>query len=215
MKKNTISKKAFLVLFSSFFLFSCGTESKLFEKFFDLTSTKTPLKPVESFLVDGNTPEGVMILNKDAEGGFKSFAVCGYNWTGNLSGPSTVTLSFDKTKELIVVKTKNTTGSIYTGYDTWEDTYFLSFEDIFTIDENEDEKGRKIGIGFKKNPDSFEKTSGYTGNILVYENKPNELSVLIFSGGNTNWQIEADFHFNETSLFSDFGEFLKLASKSK
>lgn len=214
--KNIINKIKLLSVTLSFFtLISCGNESVLFESFTKLIETKTPLKPVDSFIVNNDTPEDIMILNKDSKGSFESINVSGTNWSGNLSGPTTMTLSFNKDKKLIVVRTKNTTGSPYTGFDIWEDTFYLSFKEVWSYEENDEDDGEKVGIGFKENPDSFKKTSGYGGNIVSYKNKPNVLKILIFGGGTSNWQIEGVFYFQEKTLIEDFNKIRTLISENK
>jgi hypothetical protein len=208
--KNILNKIKLLSITLSFFtLISCGNESLLFENFTKLIETKTPLKPVKSFVANNDTPEDIMIVNKDSKGNLESISVCGTNWSGNLSGPTSMTLSFDKEKKLIVVKTKNTTGSPYTGYDIWEDTFYLSFKEVWSYEEN----GEKVGIGFKENPNSVRKTSGYGGNIVSYKNKPNVLKILVFGAGTSDWQIEGVFHFQEETLIEDFNKIRTLISK--
>ena len=135
-------------------LTSCNNYSPFFDEFVQIIEQKKPLKPVESIMVNNDTPEDISLYNKDSSGNFKSMTSVGYNLSGNMSGPSEVNISFDKEKELITLKTKNTTGSIYTRYDTWEDIFYLSFnEKTWVYEETSDDGIKYYGIGFKENPD--------------------------------------------------------------
>lgn len=215
MKKNFNILKLFSILISAFTLVSCGKESLYFENMTKLTESKTPVNQVESFMVNNDTPEDVMILNKDSEGLFKSAGVFGYNWSGNLSGPSSIKLSFDKENQLIVVETKNTTGSVYTGYETWEDTYYLSFEEVWSYKEDDEEKGEYYGIGLKKNPKSLNETSDYTGNIFVYKDNPNVLKIMVFGGGESEWKVSGALHFKEKTLLDEFNKLRDLIAENE
>ena len=129
-------------------LTSCNNYSPFFDEFVQIIEQKKPLKPVESMMVNNDTPEDISLYNKDSSGNFKSMTSVGYNLSGNMSGPSEVNISFDKEKELITLKTKNTTGSIYTRYDTWEDTFYLSFnEKTWVYEETSDDGIKYYGIG--------------------------------------------------------------------
>ena len=158
-----------------------NNDSIFFDEFVQIIEQKKPLKPVESMMVNNDTPKDISLYNKDSSGKFKSMTTVGSNISGNLSGPSEVNIRFNKEKELIIIKTKNTTGSIYTRYGTWEDTFYLSFNDETWVYEEESDDGTKyFGIGFKENPTSFGGTTGYIGNIKMFENKPNSILIMVF-----------------------------------
>lgn len=185
-------------------LTSCNNYSPFFDEFVQIIEQKKPLKPVESMMVNNDTPEDISLYNKDSSGNFKSMTTVGSNWSGNLSGPSEVNISFDKEKELIIIKTKNTTGSIYTKFDTWEDTFYLSFNDKTEASTRTDDSGKFHLLLFVENPTSLKGSTGYRGDIRVYENNPNKIDIYIFGGGSSNWQIISYFHFEEKSLIDDF-----------
>ena len=84
-------------------LTSCNNYSPFFDEFVQIIEQKKPLKPVESIMVNNDTPEDISLYNKDSSGNFKSMTSVGYNLSGNMSGPSEVNISFDKEKELITL----------------------------------------------------------------------------------------------------------------
>lgn len=198
-------KKQILILSLVVLFLSCTNYTPIFDEFVNIIGSLEPLKPVESIMVDNDTPEDVMIHNTDNEGNFKSMTSVYYNWSGNLGGPSSVNLSFNKEENLILLKARNTTGSPYTGYEQWEDTYYLDFnEGIWVYDDVSEKKGRYYGIGFGENPPTLQGTTGYKGNIQVYEDLPNVLLVQVFGGGNSNWKVASYYHFKGENLFEKF-----------
>ena len=200
-----MKKTKLFILIILMTLTSCNNYSPFFDEFVQIIEQKKPLKPVESMMVNNDTPEDISLYNKDSSGNFKSMTSVGSNLSGNMSGPSEVNISFDKEKELIILKTKNTTGSIYTRYDTWEDTFYLSFnEKTWVFEETSDDGIKYYGIGFKENPTSFGGTTGCIGNIKIFENKPNSIFIMVFGSGSSSWQIYSEFYFEEKSLIDDF-----------
>ena len=221
MWKHSDWNKKTKVIVTSIFLIGAifsktDNYSPLFNEYVQIIEQKKPLKPVESMMVNNDTPEDISLHNKDSSGKFKSMTTVGSNWSGNLSGPSEVKISFDKEKELIIIKTKNTTGSIYTRYDTWEDTFYLSFNEKTWVYEKTSDDGIKYyGIGFKENPTSLKGTTGCIGNIKVYENSPNSITVMVFGSGSSKWQIQSKFYFEEKSLIDDFQKLKSMIESSK
>ena len=212
-----MKNKFILLMVFGLTIFSCGKESLFFEKFIELFKSTTPSSMVAGFEVNNDTPKEVMIYNENLDGDVQSMGFLGGNWSGNNSGPSFLEISFDKDKKMIVVYSKNTTGTIYTGYSVWEDTFYLSFKDVWKY-EKQDENDENItfhGIGLKENPKSLNGTSGYIGNIEVSSKNPNVLSVLIFGGGKSNWQIQGELHFKEKSLINNFDNLRNLINGEK
>lgn len=213
MKKIVKKIKLMLIVFPFMTLISCGNDSLFFENFTKIIESKSPLKPVDSFLVNNNNPDDIMIYDKDSIGNFKSITINGGNSSGDFGGISSMILSFDKEKELIVVETLNYTGSLFNGYENWKDTFYLSFKKSTVLTKKEDENGEFIGLSLRENPDSFEKTSGYIGYIVIYKNKPNVIKVRIEGGGESDWNIHGNFYFKEKNLINEFDILRNLISE--
>ena len=186
-------------------LTSCTNYSVHFDDFSSIIKSKEPLKPVESLSVDNDTPEDLMIYNANDDGGFKSMTSVDYNWSGNLGGPSSMNLSFDEANKVIVLYTRNTTGSPYTGYRTWNDTYYLPFDKETWVYEGEFKDSTYYGIGFKSEISSDMGTTEYRGNIYMYEEIPNRLLVKVFGAGNSDWSVRSQYYFKK-DLFNEFME---------
>ena len=83
--------------------------------------------------------------------------------------------------------------------------YYLDFnEGIWVYDDVNEKKGKYYGIGFGENPPTLQGTTGYKGNIQVYEDLPNVLLVQVFGGGNANWKVASYYHFKGENLFEKF-----------
>ena len=94
-------KNKFLILVLLGIVSSCTNYTPVFDEFVDIIESSDPLNPVESMMIDYDTPRDIMIYNTDSEGSFNSITSRGSNSSGNLSGPSSVNLSFDKEENLI------------------------------------------------------------------------------------------------------------------
>ena len=196
-------KNKFLILVLLGIVSSCANYTPVFDEFVDIIESSDPLNPVESMMIDYDTPRDIMIYNTDSEGNFNSITSRGSNDSGNLGGPSLVNLSFDKEENLIILTTQNTTGSIYSGYEQWQDTYYLEFNKESWVYENE-KSGKVYGVGIKETPTTLRGTTGYRANIRVYEDRPNVLSVIVFGGGNSDWDVASSYHFKGENLIEKF-----------
>jgi hypothetical protein len=196
-------KNKFLILVLLGISTSCANYTPVYDEIVDIIESSEPLNPVESMMIDYDTPGDLIKYNTDSEGNFNSMTSRGSNRSGNLSGPSAVNLSFDKEENLIILTTQNTTGSIYSGYEQWQDTYYLEFNKGSWVYENDD-NGKVYGVGIKETPTTLRGTDGYLGNIRVYEDKPNVLSVIVFGGGNSDWNVGSSYHFKGEDLIEKF-----------
>lgn len=118
----------------------------------------------------------------------------GSNRSGNLGGPSLIEIFARKEDKKIIISSNNTTGSPYTGYEQWQDSYPIDLNDVFTYDDED-----KFGLGTAKNTKSSAGTTDYTAN--VHFDKENKSIVFIVFGGseNSSWQQSAQFHFKDTT----------------
>lgn len=196
-------KNKFLILVLLGIATSCTNYTPVYDEIVDIIESSEPLNPVESMMIDYDTPGDLIKYNTDSEGNFNSMTSRGSNRSGNLSGPSAVNLSFDKEENLIILTTQNTTGSIYSGYEQWQDTYYLEFNKGSWVYENDD-NGKVYGVGIMETPTTLRGTDGYSGNIRVYEDKPNVLSVIVFGGGNSDWNVASSYHFKGENLIEKF-----------
>jgi hypothetical protein len=197
-------KNKFLILVLLGIVSSCTNYTPVFDEFVDIIESSDPLNPVESMMIDYDTPRDIMIYNTDSEGSFNSITSRGSNSSGNLSGPSSVNLSFDKEENLIILTTQNTTGSIYSGYEQWQDTYYLEFNKESWTYDDDDTSGKRYGVGFSDIPTTLRGTTGYRANIRVFEDRPNVLSVIVFGGGNSDWSVSSRYYFKGENLIEKF-----------
>ena len=120
----------------SFFLFSCSSKDKKFEKeITDIIKLESNSNMIESR---------------------------GYNKSGNLDGPTNLSLYLNDDNN-IESKVYNQTGSVYQGYESWDDTYVLEYDDMFRY-----KKSNYFGIGGKISK-SQKGTTDVSYNIKFYD----------------------------------------------
>jgi hypothetical protein len=129
----------------------------------------------------------------------------GSNRSGNLGGPSLIEIFAKRDDKKIIISSNNTTGSIYTGYEQWEDSYPVDLNDVFTYRDEE-----KFGIGTAKNTKSSGGTENYLTNIY-FKNKDKSIVFMVFDGSEkSTWSQSAIFHFKDTSTARDLVEKLMI-----
>lgn len=211
MNKN---KVLYIVLFT--FLIGCSNsevKNDIIDKFETISSYEPSLeikeeKKKQQWLDNweekyGNTPP--MLRPEKSQVDNEEFNLRGWNESGDLGGQSLVDLYVEKDSQLLKIVTLNTTGSVYTGNDRWEDTYYLTLDDVFTY-----EKSNYYGIGMNSNLESKEGTIDYTGNIKYFTDR-NCLQVQVFSD---NWNIYECYYFeNIDSIKSTFDEIYTLTKE--
>jgi len=121
--------------------------------------------------------------------GIQAITAEGSNNSGSQGGPSLITIFVDTASRKIKISSNNTTGSIYTGYQQWQDTYPIDVKNIFGF-----EKENYYGIGFSRNEKSEKGTEDYTVNIK-YVPKEEVVQFLVFGGD--SWQQFASFYFKD------------------
>ena len=187
---------------------------KVFSEITTLFSS-TPLNEVEEFEVGFGTPEDLIIRALD---GNKIMYVNtqGSNNSGNLGGPSSVTLNFDHQTNQFSIETKNTTGSMYTGWEVWEDTYYYGpkdlTNDLYVVDLSTDKEEPRYVVISKNNPASLMGTEGYTVEIIFKPSEPQYIAIGIF-GADNSWSNYSRFWFKDSSeVQSQFLQLYKYAN---
>ena len=118
----------------------------------------------------------------------------GSNRSGGLGGPSLIEIFARKEDKKIIFSSNNTTGSPYTGYEQWQDSYPIDLNDVFTYQDED-----KFGIGTSKNTKSSSGTTDYTTNVH-FNKKKKSIVFIVFDGSENNtWEQSAQFHFKDTT----------------
>lgn len=122
--------------------------------------------------------------------GIQTLTAEGANRSGNFGGPSLITIYADTANRKVNFASNNTTGSIYTGYEQWDDTYPIDLTNVFIYEEE-----NKYGIGFSRNKRSERGTTDYTVNITYFP-KEGRIAFIVFGGD--SWEQSASFYFKDT-----------------
>lgn len=180
--------------------FPIEKRKKVFSEITSLFSL-IPLNEVEEFEVGFGTPEDLIIRAMDNEK-IVYVNTQGSNKSGNFGGPSSVTLNFDYQTNQFSIETKNTTGSMYTGWEIWEDTYYFApndiLNDMWVIDKSNDENDPRLVINAKNNPNSLRGTEGYTVQLKFRLSEPQYIAVGVFGADNA-WRNNSRFWFKDSS----------------
>jgi hypothetical protein len=170
----------------------------------------TPLKEVKEFEVGFGTPEDLIIRALDNDK-IVYINTQGSNSSGNFGGPSSVTLNFVDQTNQFSIETKNTTGSMYTGWEIWEDTYYFGpkdlANDLYVVDLSTDKEEPRYVVVSKNNPTSLMGTEGYTVEIIFKTNEPQYIAIGVFGADNA-WSNYSRFWFKDSSEVES--QFLKL-----
>lgn len=122
--------------------------------------------------------------------GIPTITAEGSNRSGNLGGPSLIEIFARKEDKKIIFSSNNTTGSPYSGYEQWQDSYPIDLNDVFTYSDEE-----KYGMGTAKNTKSSGGTTDYTANVH-FDKETKSIVFIVF--GET-WQQSAEYYFKDTT----------------
>lgn len=194
--------------------FPIEKRKKVFSEITNLFSLM-PLNEVEEFEVGFGTPEDLIIRALDNDK-IMYVNTQGSNSSGNFGGPSSVTLNFDYQSNQFSIETKNTTGSMYTGWEIWEDTYYFApndiLNDMWVVDLSNDANDPRHVIATKNNPNSLMGTEGYTVELIFKPNEPQYIAVGVFGADNA-WSNYSRFWFKDSSeVQTKFFQLLKYAN---
>lgn len=212
------------LLFLFFFIAGCNsitTGGNLFENkkelyadsIFNTMVAIISLKPFETCDPCSSKPnERGKAVELGVYDGIPSITVEGSNRSGlgNFGGPSLIEIYANKKDKKLVISTNNTTGSPYTGYDQWQDSYPIDLHNVFTYNDD-----KKIGFGSANNTKSAEGTTDYSINIL-YNKESNSAAFIVFGGGESKWEQQGSFYVKDTlALKENINRLVALSEKYK